>query len=168
MIGGWRGTLIFRNLTKFKKIHARVSTATCTVLQRHTWYLTEDLIRVSLFNEAIPAAERTLHAKKLYNLPATEELPIMKPVLPALSTSSQISDYIGERSRILFDLLGVPLDYLADDNWMQRPEYSTVKTALKNFSPLNDSAERALSLMTTYDTNITRTEALFQELLQVV
>ena len=38
------------------------------------------------------------------------------------------------------------------------PEYDTVKTALKNLSPINDSSERALALAIRLNTNITRDE----------
>lgn len=97
-----------------------------------------------------------------------EELEIRKPTLPAISTSSSISDYIGGRSRLLFDLVGVPLDFLVTENWTETPEYAAVKTALSNLSPLNDSAERALSLTTTYNTKITQSESSYQALVQVV
>ena len=48
------------------------------------------------------------------------------------------------------------------------PEYDTVKTALKNLSPLNDSSERDLALAIRLNTNITRDEESYQELVQVV
>ena len=43
-----------------------------------------------------------------------------------------------------------------------------MKKALKNLTPLNDSAERALALATRVNTHITRDEETYQELLQVV
>ena len=41
------------------------------------------------------------------------------------------------------------------------------KEALRNLSPLNDSAESALALTTTFNTHLIRTEASYQELMQV-
>ena len=52
--------------------------------------------------------------------------------------------------------------------WAMTPEYDTVKTALKNLSPINDSSERTLALAIRLNTNITRDEESFQELVQVV
>ena len=141
-----------------------MSSSSLAVLSRHTWYLAEDLISASIFDETVPVAERTLHARKIHDVAATRELEIQKPTLPTI-TSSSITDYIGERSRVMFNLLGVPLDFLAADNWTERPEYSTVKASLHNLSTLNDSAERALSLASTYNT---QDEPSHQELVQVV
>lgn len=161
-------TSVFRRLEKFKKVHSSVSANTVTVLKRHTWYLTEDLISVSLFDESAPLAERTVHARMIHDAATTDELEIRKPALPAIATTSAISDYIGPRSRLPFDLAGVSLDFLLADNWTETAEYAAVKSTLANLSPLNDSAERALHLATTYNTRFTKDEAGYQELLQVV
>ena len=160
---------LYKLLLKFKKIHSKISQSACEVLNRHTWYLTEDAITLTLFNEdIIYTEERTLYAKKIYELAATDELEIQKPDLPLITQKSEISDFIGERSRLLFDLLDIPLDFLADDEWYLLPEYASVKKSLKHLTPLNDSAERALALATKVNTHITRDEESYQELLQVV
>ena len=159
---------LYKLLLKFKKIHSKISQSASEVLNRHTWYLTEDAITLTLFNEDICTEERTLYAKKIYELAATEELEIQKPDPPLITQKSEISDFIGERSRLLFDLLNIPLDFLADDEWYLLPEYASVKKSLKHLTPLNDSAERALALATRVNTHITRVEESYQELLQVV
>ena len=155
---------LYKLLLKFKKINSKISQSACEVLNRHTWYLTEDAITLTLFNEDICTEEITLYAKKIYELAATEELEIQKPDLPLITQKSEISDFIEERSRLLFDLL----NFLADDEWYLLPEYASVKKSLKHLTPLNDSAERALALATRVNTHITRDEESYQELLQVV
>jgi hypothetical protein len=157
---------LYRSLLKFKKIHTKISSKTCTVLNRHTWYLTEELISLSLFNEDIPTEARSLLAKKIHRQAASGELEIQKPTLPLITEKSKINDIVGERSRLLFDLLEIPLDFLADDEWYLLPEYTAVKNSLKNLTSINDSAVRALA--TRVNTHITRGEDSYQELLQVV
>ena len=159
---------LYKLFLKFKKIHSKISQSACEVLNRHTWYLKEDAITLTLFNEDICSEERTLYAKKIYELAATDELEIQKPDIPLITQKSEISDFIGERSRLLFDLLDIPLDFLADDEWYLLPEYASVKKLMKHLTPLNDSAERALALATRVNTHITRDEESYQELLQVV
>ena len=44
---------LYKLLLKFKKIHTKISQSACEVLNRHTWYLTEDAITLTLFNEYI-------------------------------------------------------------------------------------------------------------------
>ena len=107
-------------------------------------------------------------AKRIYQHATTRELELQKPKLPAITATSEIQDFVGERSTLLFQLLKIPVEFLAEDDWFLLPEYVAVKNALKNLTPINDSAERALALATTYNTHITRDESSYQELLQVV
>ena len=158
---------LFKSLQKFKTVHKKVSTATSTVLKRHTWYLTEELIPLSLFDEHLPLATRNLLATKIGQLTSGEK-EICKPTLPALTPKSELADFIGERSTVLFDLLEIPVDFLQHEDWHLQPEYTAVKSSLGNLSPLNDSCERALGLATRLNTHITRDEESFQELIQVV
>ena len=62
----------------------------------------------------------------------------------------------------------IPLDFLQSDEWYLQPEYDAARQKLKNLTPINDSSERALALATRYNTHITRDEASYQELIQVV
>ena len=160
--------LLYKSLLKFKKINKAVSTKTSTSLNRHTWYLTEDLISFSLFNDDIPVEERTLLAAKIRREAAPGDLEIRKPTLPTITKDSQLLDFAGGRSRLLFDLLELSTDFLKHDDWHLSDHYKTCKTALRSLSAINDSAERAIALATRFNTTITRDEASHQELLQVV
>ena len=90
---------------------------------------------------------------------------IRKPTLPAVDVTSEILDFVGPRSKLLFDLLEIPTDFLNTDECYKSTEYETAKKAL---SATNDSAERAIALAVTFNTKITRDEETYQELLQVV
>jgi hypothetical protein len=161
---------LFRSLLKFKKIHKAASLKACQVLNRHTWYLTEELIPFALFEDSIALEERALLAQRiLLEKTPSENIKIQKPVLPLLKEDSELIDFVGGRSRVLFDLLKVPLDFLGDEEWHQHASYTTVKDGLKNLTPINDSSERALALATNFNGHrVTRTEASHQEMLQVV
>ena len=160
--------LLYKSLLKFKNINKAVSTKTSTSLNRHTWYLTEDLISFSLFNDGIPVEERTLLAAKIRREAAPGDLEIQKPTLPTITKDSQLLDFAGGRSRLLFELLELSTDFLQHDDWHLSDDYKTCKTALRSISAINDSAERAIALATRFNTTITRDEASHQELLQVV
>ena len=123
--------------------------------------MTEELIPFSLFNESLPEEIRSALAAKISQL-NSGKMEIRKPTLPALTSTSDLADLVGERSTLLFDLLEIPVTFL------QHKEYNTVKRSLGNLSPLNDSCERALGLATCLNTHITRKEEWFQELVQVV
>ena len=130
------------------------------VLNRHTWYLTEDLISLSLFNEDISLETRTLLAAAIHQKSSAGEVEIRKPTLPAaaVDVTSEILDVFGPRSKLLIDLLEIPTDFLNSDECYKSTEYETAKKALKALSATNDSAERAIALAVTFNTKITRDE----------
>ena len=109
-------------------------------MQRHTWYLTEELIAISLFDESLPDETRNLLASKIGAL-TPGDIEVRKPSLPTLTSKSELKDYVGERSTLLFDLLDVPVTFLQKEDWRLQPEYTAVKTSLRNLSPINDSCE---------------------------
>ena len=158
---------LFRRIDKFKSVHKKVSAAAANVLQRHTWYLTEELVPLALFNEKLPLDDRTHLALKIGQLPL-EELDIRKPSLPSIHLKSELIEYVGVRSTLPFTLVGVPHTFLLLPDWSTSPHYEKMKTALGDLSPLNDSCERALGLVTTINTKMTRDETSFEELIQVV
>ena len=59
---------LFKRLQKFRTIHKKVSSTTSNLLQHHTWYLTEELISVSLFDETLPEDTRNLLAAQIGSL----------------------------------------------------------------------------------------------------
>ena len=138
---------LFRRLQKFSRISKKISSGASAVLQRHTWYLTEEMIPVSLFNKNIPIEERNSLAAKVGSLQATD-VPIGKPKLPQMSGCSKLTDFIGPRSVLLFNLIGVSHKFLLEDDWTSHPDYDVTEAALRNLPPLNDSCERSLALAT--------------------
>ena len=160
---------LYRRLLKFKTVHKKVSSTAASVLQRHTWYLTEELIplSLSLLNENLPLEDRTVLASKIGQL-TLGPMEIRKPSIPSIGQKSELADFVGERSTVPFTLLGVPHTFLLLPDWSTSSDYEKMKTALRDLSPLNDSCERALGLVTTINTKMTRDETSFQELVQVV
>ena len=49
-------------LQEYKSMDRKVSAITTTVLNRHTWYLTKELVPLSLFDVDLPLERRTLFA----------------------------------------------------------------------------------------------------------
>ena len=111
--------LFCKSLAKYKKINTGVSSKTLAVLNRHTWYLTEDLISLSLFNEDISLENRTLLAAQIHHKSSPADMDIRKPTLPAVTVKSELLDFVGPRSKLLFDLLEIPTDFLITAEWTQ-------------------------------------------------
>ena len=135
--------------------------------KRHTCYLTQEVVPLSLFNTSISEGIQNELAGKISILP-DYDLPVVKPALPSISSKSTHPDYIEPRSTVLFFILIIPYTYLTDPEWRQRPEYTQVKQALKNLMPVNDSCQRALALATKFNDLITKDEQSYQDLVLVV
>lgn len=159
---------LFNDLLAFKRVSKVVSKEGVKTLQRHTWYLTEESIAFSLFDEDLPLAVRSAIADAIVNQDKKMPLKVTKPTLPKLKEGALLVDYVGPRSCLLFNLLGISTEFLGEANWYLTKPYHEAKVALKRLSSTNDSAERAIALLSTYNTRITQDEESFQELLQVV
>ena len=158
---------LYSRIQKFSKVNKKVSCSTAQVINRHTWYLTEDLVPLAVFVESLSLETRNNIAKKISQLPSV--LPdIGKPTLPALAKESSLIDFVGPRSTLLFSLLEVPHSFLDAEDWISTSSYSKARSLLQKLTPLNDSSERALALATTLNSNMTRNEESFQELVQAV
>ena len=139
---------LYKRIRKFSKVIKKLSAVGKAVLQRHTWYLTEELIPLSLFDTKLPDETLNLLAQKIAQLP-NGDIIIKKPTLPKIRSTLAIPDFVGPRSTVLFEARGVSQSFLALSNWRDQPEYHQVKTAIRNFTPLNDCSERVLALATT-------------------
>ena len=130
------------------------------VLQRHTWYLTEELIPLSLFDAKFPEDTANRLAEKIGQLPESD-LKIQKPTLPKICRKSAIPDFVGPRSTVLFKSIGVKHTFLASPGWRVQPKYQQVKAAVKNPTTTNDCSERALALATANSGTMTKDELSF-------
>ena len=149
--------LLHQRLIKFSKFHKKLSQVSLSVLQRHTWYLTEELVPLSRVSNNISIEVQNSLAQKIYTLPASDHY-IQKPRLPVITAKSSLPDYVGSRSTVLFSILGISHSFLGEPDWRQNPAYEQVKTAVTNLTPVNDSCERALAFATKSNGSITKDE----------
>ena len=99
----------------------KASSSATVVLRRHTWYLTEDLISLALFDDSLPEDTRNSLAQAIGQLPPVV-IEIRKPTLPDLHSQSHV-DYVWERSRLVFDLLKIDPDFLLSADWSDGVRY---------------------------------------------
>ena len=143
----------------------KVTTVTSDVLNRHTWYRTEELISFSLFDESLSDEIRNDLAQQIGELNTTE-IEIRKPILPVLSKDSKVTDHMLDKYQLYYShsltYLKTSCYRVQHEDWRSQTEYSAAKGSLRNMSPLNASCERALALATRVNTHMTRNEKSFQ------
>ena len=126
-----------QRMRKFSRVHKNLAEVGETVLQTHTWYLTEKLLSLCILS---PAPAETLNkVTQLISTLLDYDLPLQKPTLPTILPGSSLPDFVGPGSTLLFKLL------LSSPDWTSSPEF---KKALNKLSPVNDRCEQALALAT--------------------
>ena len=101
-----------KHFSKRKKI-AEVGEA---VFQRHVWYLTGELIPLSLFDAKLPEDTANRLAEKIGQLPESD-LKIQKPTLPKICRNSAIPDLIGPRSTVYIRITAFQVDKIKASEW---------------------------------------------------
>ena len=152
------------SLKKYEALHVPVSknrVLTVAVLQslkRHLWYLSEECVIFSLFDEELSVDERQRIAVGLLQCPYPAQFVTGKPVFPGnLPANPPLSSFVGPRSWLLFELTG------AGRGWLQTPvvqwpideNYLQLHNLIKDLEVVNDGAERSIKGITEY-ANITQ------------
>ena len=83
--------LLHQRLLKFSKFHKKLSQVGLSVLQRHTWYLTEELVSLSLVSNNISIEVQNSLAQKISILPVSDQY-IQKTRLPVITAKSSLPD----------------------------------------------------------------------------
>ena len=78
--------------------------------------------------------------------------------------------FIGPASNFLFEILQIDTAFLSQDivNWPELPSYISARNKAASLKVINDSAERAIALATTFNSSLTKQEEQKQFLFQVV
>ena len=144
--------------------------AAITSLLRHTWYLTEELVVFCLWDEQLPANERSAVATSLARTNPPAEWSTGKPVLPDhLPARPRLQNLVGARSWMIFHLLQIGTAWLQRPvrRWTEDPEYMRVQEFLKDLKVVNDIAEQCVKDITEY-ANTAKDSAHRDEILLVV
>lgn len=117
-------------------------------MQRHAWYLTEELILYSLADDDVEEEEKMKILCKLVKEPVPEEFKTGKPELPVILRSTALSDLVGPQSWLLLKVAGVPSEEV--EKWTKGESSQSLdvfKTFVKNIECTNDCAERNVRLI---------------------
>lgn len=161
---------LFKNLFIYKQFDPELAEVVLTVLSRHTWYLSEELIALAMCSKKLSNQSKQELASKMQSFKRPEEYRPGKPVLPEVSEDSQISDFVGANSWLVLDILGLEGDWLNRPvgEWVDSREFMTFSDYVLNLKVVNDTAERGIKLWSEYIGILTSDEVKRQDLVQVV
>ena len=161
---------LFKLLSKFRTIDGDLSDTALNVLRRHLWYLTEEVVVFSLFSGKLFSDEKSRIAAKLLTFSVPDHIECGKPEFPDLLEKTQLVDLIGPKSWFLFLKLKVGYEWLQKnvELWKDDPDFQTLENFVRTVKTTNDTAERAVKLITDYAQILTKDENMRQWILQAV
>lgn len=141
----------------------------------HLWYLSEECVSLSIFDERISDEGRKSLAQKIL----MNEIHDGEEVKTKLLIKLDDLDYflnknlplqiITKKSKKLFDRFGISQEFLQVDpvHWKDQESYINGRKILKSLRVVNDTAERGVKLMEEFNSKFTKDESQKQFVLQV-
>jgi len=141
---------------------------------RHLWYFSEVLVGPSFFDDRIGADVKTQIVAN-FQIPASNQSVKRLNSPPEPLSATGLASCVTQRTVAIFDVLLLnekmnAQNFLAKDlkEWNDDPSYQELKTSASKMKVMNDSAERAISLMQQYNSSLTKNEEQKQYLLHLV
>ena len=141
-------------------------------LDDHLWYLSERLVVLTLFSDKLSVHEKQAKATALLRYKRKDVSFSNERLLPVVGeTITQLKDLDGVDSWQHFNLLNLVVSFQHKPArlWLDDSEYQNDRKKIQCLSVANDSAERALGLVSEFLSNkITKNNLQKQCLYQVV
>ena len=149
--------------------NTEIAKAATTVFGRHLWYLSETLVALGFFDDAVTIEEKRLMVLSLKEVEGSDEP--LKRIQPFQHpTTKKLHNFVTKSTINFFTILGLSHEFLQVDpsDWEFQPEYQESKRLVLSLKVINDLAERGVALIQEFNSSLTRNEEQKQYLLQVV
>lgn len=152
---------------KYSSIDEDIAKTTQKALQPHLWYLSDELIGLSLLSKKVSLENKVSILSKM-SVPAPPRM--IRGNSNLLSDECELADFANSRTMLLFDKLNINNSFLNKhpSEWEQEPEFKAAKNIVNFFKVVNDIAERGVKLFKDFNKLITNDEEEKQLLLQIV
>ncbi|KAK3907392.1 2-succinyl-5-enolpyruvyl-6-hydroxy-3-cyclohexene-1-carboxylate synthase [Frankliniella fusca] len=130
----------------YEKVNMKVAKAAQNRFGCHLWYLSEELVGFSVFDESLDDAHREEIVQGILNREGTDDSPkkrkldmrdVPKLVLGGFSTQNTLK---------FFEILGINTAFFQEpvSNWKNLDTYSNARIIVSKLAVINDHAERAV------------------------
>ena len=169
----------------YSSINFDLADAAKQALLGQAWYMQEETTPMTLFSTKLSNDSKAQLAAKMltfesskpchWNLSGSDQecksYEIGKPMLELeLSEQTTLCDLLGEQSFMIFDLLGLSLEWLKEnpEKWENHQSYNEMKQYVTTVKVTNDVAERGVKLISDYAGILTAEDDMRGKLLQEV
>ena len=153
-----------------------IASAALKALKGHLWYLTQELVPLSLFSSSVDDETKSELVLEMKKHPVNNRLnhrhgtDFGKPVFPELPDEQKsLVDFVGEDCWGFFRILKIDTSFLDSpvSDWPLSAPYLDALKVVVNLCVVNDSAERGVKLCHDF-IDSARKEGSLQSILQVV
>ncbi|KAE8748796.1 hypothetical protein FOCC_FOCC004390 [Frankliniella occidentalis] len=136
----------------------------------HLWYLSEDLVGLSIFDSRLSAEEKKRIVQAMRDNPGNPDPPKRISINLKAVAKMELSEFVSQNSRVALDSLGMPLSFLdkEPEEWDELPDYQKCCKIVGKLHVVNDIAERGVKLTQEVNKILTNDEEQKQCLLQSV
>ena len=161
---------LLKALHDYSETDKEISKATLEKFSSHLWYLSEELVAMSLFDALVPSTTKILIVKAMNEKSAIDETSKKAKIRLETIKNYGLEDFATERTMSFFSKMNLPTGYLSEhpDLWSTRDDYKRAKDIIQGIKVTNDNAERGVALIQEYNRFLTKDEEQLQFLLQVV
>lgn len=161
---------LLQQLTAFEEYDSQVSKAASKKLASHLWYLSEELIGLSLFDATVPLDVKRRIVQKMREEEGLENPPKRAVVDLQEIGKKTLDDFASKNSLLLFTRLGLSTSFLEANpkSWEDLEDFKKTKAIVGALKVVNDHAERGVALVQDFSGLLTKGEEQLQYLLQVV
>jgi hypothetical protein len=160
-----------KDLVAYESVNANIAKVSAGKFGSHLWYLSEDLVCLSLFDDNTSDQEKSAIVFAIRDNPSTDEDPPKKAVVDLKTIKHrQLHSFVSAKSIGLFEALKISTTFFQEDPvlWNGLESYQLAKRTVNALAVVNDHAERGVALVQDYSGLLTKDEQQLQFLLQVV
>ena len=161
---------LLQNIESYDAIDSQVAKVALNKMKGHLWYLSEDLVGLSLFSDQVNTPEKKLIVAALKRPAKKSDLRRVDPKTVKCFQKTTLSEFTTKRSLNLFTALKLNKDFLSADPeiWDSREDFNVEKKKVAALRVVNDCAERSVKLATDFNLVLTHDEEQRQLIFQVV
>ena len=161
-----------RTLQSYRNFNKDVADTAINKFIKHLYYLNEECLIFSLFDNRIKHETKLKMAEKIVKENETQEDDEAEIRKKLMLRKEDVDDFlkdndddiliklVGPHSITLFSRLDIPTHIFKTNfmEWIDSNEYLGVQSRIKEFKIVNDTAERAIKLITEFNDKITKYE----------
>ena len=168
----------YHNMLNWKDHDQSLALAVLNKMKRHTWYLNQEFVPLSLFSDILTNRQNgeianilnQVQSKPLesYALGHPTEVPLSMDKNEGLNF--EIVNLIGQGSMFLFDVLEFDREFLNlhVSEWENNESFKEMKNFVKYLKGSKEPAERGIKLVSDFSNTLTKSNSQRANIIQVV